>query len=328
MEDIEFFNELMGYNMNLFGVGDEDMAVVTSNYSYVPAGLWYQGALESIGCATIPVGVGDTKRLIKTLAELPVTVLNTFTTYAVKLAEEAREMGLDPASSFSVNKLLISGEPGGGLPSVRKRLRELYGDSVLIRESYGTAENCRIALECSAEDGFHILEPYQYVEVVDKDTNEPVPPGKPGVLVCTTLGRKGWPVIRFRTEDICVMYEGDCSCGWPFSRISKLLGKANDIYRVKGILIYPETVAEVAGRFEQLGLFQMEITTGEKMMDQLLIKVEAPEELESRIREEFTVSLKTVLTISPKIEWLPLGSLPPEVKFKRIVDKRQMYSKL
>ena len=315
--------EANAFALNMAGVGPEDIFVITSNYSYVPSGLLWQLAGEKVGCATIPIGIGNRERLVNTLSYTKATVLNAFTTYCFQIAETAYENGVDPKKDFALRTIFMGGEPGGGFPSVRKKLRDIYGE-VELYERYGTAELRLLGAECSAHDGFHIPEPFNYVEVGDMENCEPVSEGDKGVIIGSALQKDGWPIIRFRTDDISFVNSESCSCGLGFRKLMGILGKTGGIARVKGILVYPEPIAQVISDFHGLKSFQA-VVSRPKETDKIILRIESEDEPDSTVKSKLIERLRAVMAINPEIEFIRPGVLPKDAKFKRIIDERHAY---
>ncbi len=279
-------------------------------------GFW--SAFESarrLGALTIPGGGLDTRQRLELMRDAGASVLLSTVTYALRLAETAREVGLD-LPALGVRRTVHAGEPGASIPAVRARVEEAFG--ALCFDPAGATEVGAFAFSCAARDGLHVNEAEFIAELVDPASGAPVQEGETGELVLTNLGRAGWPVIRYRTGDLALWGGRSCPCGRTFLKLAGgLVGRADDLMIVRGVNVYPTAVEAVV---RELGLGEFRIVrTRRAAMEELVVEAEASEEAARRLAE----ALRLRLGVRVETHALPPGSLPRfELKARRIVDRR------
>ncbi len=281
-------------------------------------------ASEKVGCELIPGGGLDTKGRIHKILEIKANAMMNTPTYGLHIAEEAKAMGIDPAS-LGIERMLCAGEP---MPSAtRKRLEELYRCHVF--DHIGGTEPCAWAGMCEEKDGLHLIEPFFLVEILDRETvQKEVKEGEIGVVVVTPLGRRSFPLIRFNTKDLVIKGGSSCSCGRTSQKIKEVVGRADDLRKIRGVLFSPKTVEELI-RHQFQEVIEYEIVVERKgIMDEITLRTELDsqigkdevESLKSRLKESLKV--KTNLSFQVKVE--PQGSLPRYMlKAKRFKDLRE-----
>jgi phenylacetate-CoA ligase len=286
-------------------------------FSFGPfIGFWsaFAGA-RRLGALTIPGGALDSKARLLMMRDTQATVLLSTVTYALRLAEVAREEGLE-LRSLGIRKTIHAGEPGASIPSVRARIEDAYDARCF--DHAGATEVGAFAYACEVRDGLHLNEAEFVAEIVDPASGRPVAEGQTGELVLTNLGREGWPVVRYRTGDVAVMGGRECACGRTFLKLpGGLVGRADDLIVLRGINVYPSAVEAIVREFGA-GEFRL-VRTRRAAMEELTLEVEAPAELVPAIEERLR------LRIGARIEAraVPAGSLPrSEMKARRIVDRR------
>ncbi len=280
-------------------------------------------AAEKLGCEVVPGGALDTKGRINKIIELKVNAMAGTPTYILNIAREAIEMGIDP-KSFGIERILGAGEP---LPEVtRKRIEDIYGCKMF--DHIGSTETCGFAGMCEAQKGLHIIEPLFLVELLDRETlSREVDEGEQGVLVVTPLGRHSFPVIRFNTNDIAVKGASNCECGRTSSKLMEILGRVDDITKIRGVLFSPKAVEEfVRQEFPEIIEYEV-VVAREETMDEITLRVELDPKMEecnfdticSRLRERHKI--KTNLSCKVQVE--AEGALPRyDLKAKRFKDMR------
>jgi phenylacetate-CoA ligase len=279
-------------------------------------GFWAGfAAAQGLGALTIPGGGLDARQRLELMREAGATVLVSTVTYALRLAEVAREAGLD-LRALGVRRTIHAGEPGASIPAVRDRVEEAFG-----AECYDHAGGTEVGahgFSCSLRDGVHVNEAEFIAEVLDPGGTAPVPEGAVGELVVTNLGRAGWPVIRYRTGDLVTRGGRACACGRTFLKLpGGLAGRVDDLMVVRGVNVYPTAVESVVRRFE-VGEFRL-VRLRRGPMDELRVEVEASEDTARAVAEE----LRLRLSVRIDTRAVPAGSLPRfELKARRIVDER------
>ncbi len=201
-------------------------------------------ASEKLGCEVIPGGALDTRGRIHKIIETRANGMMNTPTYGLHIAEEAKNMGIDPAT-LGIERMLCAGEP---MPeATRKRLEELYHCHVY--DHIGGTEPCAWAGMCEVKEGMHIIEPFFLVEILDRETlQKEVEEGEIGVAVVTPLGRRSFPLIRFNTKDLVIKGKSTCPCGRTSQKIQEVVGRIDDLRKVRGVLFSPKTVEEVIRR--------------------------------------------------------------------------------
>ena len=281
-------------------------------------------AAEKVGCELVPGGGLDTKGRIHKILEIKANAMMNTPTYGLHIAEEARNMGIDPAS-FGLERMLCAGEP---MPSAtRLKLEEVY--KCHVYDHIGGTEPCAWAGMCEAKDGMHIIEPFFLVEILDRETlQRDVDEGEIGVAVVTPLGRRSFPLIRFNTKDLVIKGKETCSCGRTSRRIKEVVGRTDDLRKVRGVLFSPKTVEEVIRKeFQEVEEFEI-IVERRGLMDVITLRAEVEpqlpvasiEQTKNRLKE----SLKIASNLSFNVIMEPPNSLPRYMlKAKRFKDMRE-----
>src|SRR5919198_834454 len=261
-KDWEWIAEMWCYGLWGFGVRPTDTLFVAFGYSTFIGfwGLHYAG--EKLGCLTLPGGAMTTDARVKTIVDTGATVVASTPTYALRMAQEARSLGIDLASS-TVDKVVLSGEPAGSIPATKKLIEEQWGAKA--GDTAGVTELGTIMIfECSEQPGgTHLIEDHYVEEVVDPATDEPVPYGEMGERVVTSFGRGFIPVLRYRTRDFVVRVPGsNCSCGRTFDIFEGgIRGRVDDMKLVRGTNVYPRAVEAIVREHPEIDEFQIHLFT-------------------------------------------------------------------
>ncbi len=281
---------------------------------------------EKLGCEVIPGGALDTRGRVNKIIEMKVNAMTGTPTYTLNIAHEAMAMGIDP-KSLGIERILGAGEP---LPeATRKKIEETYGCKMF--DHIGSTETCGFAGMCEAQEGLHIVEPLFLVEILDRETlSREVNEGEQGVLVVTPLGRRSFPVIRFNTNDVAVKGPSTCACGRTSQKMMEIVGRVDDITKIRGVLFSPKTVEQlVRSEFPEITEYEL-VVTREGIMDTILVRIEVDPSLGKdeadtiarRLSEQHKI--KTNLSAKTRIE--PPGTLPRyDLKAKRFKDKRGIH---
>jgi phenylacetate-CoA ligase len=227
------------------GARPDDVVLHCLSYGFYTGGLSDHGAMEATGATMVPVGLGQTARLLELWGDLRPTALFSTLTYPAYLAEAAAEQGIEPRS-LGLRKLLVTGEPGGQMAATRRWLEDEWdaavGDSYGLSDVWGT-----LAGECEERDGLHFCgQGATLVELVEPDGGDPVEiePGAEGELVFTHLDREASPVLRFRSRDLATVADVECPCGRTGPRF-RVVGRSDDMFRVRGVNVFPSAVEEL-----------------------------------------------------------------------------------
>lgn len=281
-------------------------------------GFWsaYEGA-RRLGALTVPGGGMDSLQRLRAMQEVGATVLVCTPSYALRLAEVARDHAID-LGQFPLRVTIHAGEPGASIPATRQRIEEAW--HALTYDHVGMTEMGAYGFSCIEQSGIHINESEFIAEIIDPVSNEPVSPGEVGELVLTNLGRWGYPALRYRTGDLVRQGGYSCGCGRSFLFLpGGVLGRADDMLVVRGVNVYPSALSDILHRFPEVQEYRI-IVTRAGVMDEIVLQVECPPGMVDRLAEELHVALNLRVPIEP----VDFGSLPRfEMKAKRIEDRRQ-----
>ncbi len=298
------------------GVSRDDIVFLAFGFGPF-IGFWsaYEGA-KRLGALTVPGGGMDSLQRLRTIQEIAATVLVCTPSYALHLAEVAREHGMDMSSS-SVQVTIHAGEPGASIPATRQRIERAWGAKTY--DHAGMTEMGAYGFACSEQQGLHVNEGEFIAEILDMQSGQPVKEGQVGELVLTNLGRWGSPALRYRTGDL-VRHGGYlCGCGRSFLLLpGGVLGRVDDMLIVRGVNIYPSALADVLHRFPEVAEYRV-IVTKQGEMDEITLQVECPPQQVASIQEE----LRIAFNLRIPVEAVAPGSLPRfELKAKRVDDRR------
>jgi phenylacetate-CoA ligase len=327
MKDWEWIAEMWCYGLWGFGVRPRDTLFVAFGYSTFIGfwGLHYAG--EKLGCLVLPGGAMQTDARVKQIADMGATVVASTPTYALRMAQEAKSMGVDLAGS-SVQRLILSGEPAGSIPATKALIEEQWGAKA--GDTAGMTELGTIMIfECESQPGgTHIIEDHYIEEVVDPETDRPVPYGELGERVVTSFGRGFIPVIRYRTRDFVVRVPGtNCSCGRTFDLYEGgIRGRVDDMKLVRGTNVYPRAVEAMVREHGEIDEFQIHLYTAEGIRDEIEVLVEIPDpkadadRIVADLGKELAESHEGLRFGVKRVED---GTLPRfELKAKRLLDDR------
>lgn len=324
--DIENWSDLMARNLTMVGLDNNDVFQNAVNYGLFTGGLGFHYGAERMGALTVPSGTGNTARQLEMMMDFGVTAVHCTPSYALYLAETAKEM--DIVDKLSLRVGCFGAEPWSS--NTRKQLENSL--DIKAYDSYGLSElmGPGVAFECEQQDGLHIWSDHFYVEVLDEN-GEQVAEGEKGELVLTSLTKEALPIIRYRTGDITRLLESECSCGRTTPRISRLLGRADDMLIVRGINVFPSQIEDVIVRIPEITEhFQVILDRNTKMLDEITVKVELEEnaftgELKdlAAVRKHVENELKSVLNIRTNVELTEKGNIPRTAgKSKKVIDRR------
>lgn len=302
------------------GLTNLDRIQITPGYGLWTAGIGFQAGAELLGAMVIPMGPGNTDKQIRMMIDMKSSVLCATSSYALLLAEEIAARGL--TDQIYLKKGIIGSERWG--EKMRRRIAAELG--VQLYDIYGLTEvyGPGIGMSCDHECGMHYWDDYLYFEIVDPHTGENVPDGEIGELVITTLCKEGAPLIRYRTHDLTRFLPGDCACGLKYPRIDTLIGRTDDMVKVKGVNIFPSQIDELLKEIEGTSSEYQVMIDHLNGKDILTLFVEREkgvdgEELERELSNRF----KTKIGISIAAKVVGIGDLPrSEKKSKRIFDNR------
>jgi len=302
------------------GITKKDRIQITPGYGLWTAGIGFQAGCEKLGAMAIPMGPGNTDKQLQMMVDLHATVLASTSSYALLLAEEVKKRGI--GDKISLKKGVIGSERWGDL--MRSRIAAELGielfDIYGLTEVYGPG----IAIDCPAHEGMHYWDDYLYFEVIDPVTGQVLPEGEIGELVITTLKKEAAPLIRYRTHDLTRIIPGKCSCGCGYPRIDRILGRTDDMIKVKGVNIYPGQIEDTLKQVPGLSSEYQILISHENGRDKMTLRVESVKGASKEAVKSAVIStFKAKIGIKIDCDVLELGELPrSEKKTKRVFDTR------
>ena len=327
--DWEWWSESWCYILYAQSYRDTDRVFIPFGYNIFVAFWAGHYAAEKLGCEVVPGGVLDTQARILKMQELRCNAFMATPTYVLGMADTARnKLGIDPAKDLNIQKITCAGEPGASIPTTKKRMEAAWGAKVY--DHIGATEIGAWSYECTEQPGgLHVNEALFLVEIEDIETGEIITdPGKEGKMVITALDRIAKPCIRFDSKDVIRWADYECDCDRTFRLIDGgVVGRADDITKVKGVLLAPTAIEEVVRSFSELGDEYEVVVSKRGDVDNILLKIEILPGKEGE-QESILFRLKDQLRVKTnlgyQIEVHPFGSLPRyEVKAKRFKDLRK-----
>ena len=320
-KDVDDWATMFARCYELAGISKKDRIQITPGYGLWTAGIGFQAGCEKLGAMAVPMGPGNTEKQLQMMQDLGSTVICATSSYALLLAEQVKTR--DIGKNIKLKKGVIGSERWGD--KMRDRIKSILGielyDIYGLTECYGPG----IGINCDKSDaGMHIFDDYIYIEILDPQTGKPVPEGEIGEITLTTLVKEGAPLFRFRTHDLAAFVTEKCPCGRTYPRITQILGRSDDMVKVKGNIIFPSTIEDVIktvpGTSSEYRA-KIEHVDGK---DQMTIYVEVEGGTD---RTEVSLGIQYVFknkyNMTPKVEVVGIGELPrSEKKTKRIDDLR------
>jgi phenylacetate-CoA ligase len=329
MKDWEWIDEMWCYGLWGFGVRPTDTLFVAFGYSTFIGfwGLHYAG--EKIGCLTLPGGAMTTDQRVKQIVDMGATVVASTPTYALRMAQEAKQLGIDLAAG-PVQRLILSGEPAGSIPATKKLIEEEWGAKA--GDTAGMTELGTIMMfECADQPGgTHVIEDSYIEEVLDPESDQPVGYGEMGERVVTSFGRGFIPVLRYRTRDFVVKVPGStCTCGrtWDLYE-GGIRGRVDDMKLVRGTNVYPRAVEALIREHPEIDEFQIHLFTEEGRRDEIEVLVEVPDasvDADALCRALAKELADAHEALRFDVRRVDNGTLPRfELKAKRVLDERTL----
>jgi phenylacetate-CoA ligase len=301
------------------GIAPGQGAVLTYNSGPFVAGAVFD-AWSHIGATVIPVGSGNTERLVKAFQVLGATALGCTPSYALYLADWCRERGIEPRE-LGVRTFAVAGEPGGGEDATRHAIEDAFGASV--REAMGIADvSPSLWGECEEQSGMHFCgDPHVHVELIDPDSCAPLPfeDEAEGELVYSTLRREAMPVLRFRSRDRVVVNARPCSCGRGALRV-RCIGRTDDLLIVRGVNLFPTAVREVVAEFAAGPILIRPTHTGVRQDAPPRVLVEVEGDPDPGLAAQIRDAIRTRLVVTTEVELVPYGTLGRSEYKSRLVD--------
>jgi len=329
-KDLEGWANLVARCMYMAGVRKGDVFQNMVGYGLFTGGLGFQYGAERLGALTIPSGSGNSRRQIGLMKDFGTTVIHIIPSYALLLWKLFGEMGLDPKKDTKLRIALVGAEPHS--EATRQRIEEMYGVDAF--NSYGLSEmnGPGVAFECPEKAGMHFWEDDFLVEVIDPKTQKVLPDGEEGELVFTTLNREAMPLIRYRSKDLATIFPECCRCGRTHRRISRIKGRSDDMFILKGVNIFPLQIDTTLMNIPEVGTNYVVILERVNFEDRMIVQVEVRPEIFKgdlwqleNLQRKITDALRSELLVTPKVELVEPDSLPKsEGKAVRVIDRREM----
>lgn len=327
--DLQMWTECVSRIAAMGGATKKDVAQICFGYGMFTGALGLHYGLENIGAAMVPSSTGNSEKQIMYMKDFGTTLLVATPSYALRLAEVALSMGIDPAKDLQVKIGLVGSELL--TDAMRAEMHKLWGEDMLVTSNYGMSElmGPGVSGECQYLNGMHINEDYFIPEIIEPKTGEVLPTGEKGELVITCIYKEGLPLIRYRTKDVTRLIYEPCKCGRTTCRMENLDGRTDDMLKIRGVNVFPSQIEEVILGIEEIGPHYEIILTRENHTDRMEIRVELLKatdtfkELEA-IEKKIKNKLRIVLGLDAKISLESPNTLQRfEGKAKRVQDLRK-----
>ncbi|MDE7099115.1 MAG: phenylacetate--CoA ligase [Ruminococcus sp.] len=323
-KDVDDWAIMFARCYEMAGITNKDRIQITPGYGLWTAGIGFQAGCEKLGAMAVPMGPGNTEKQLKMMIDLHTTVITATSSYALLLAEEIQKQGL--RDKINLKKGVFGSERWSD--TMRKRIHDELG--IELYDIYGLTEiyGPGIGINCQYDSGIHYWDDYIYIEIIDPVTCEPVPDGCEGEIVITTLVKEGAPLLRFRTHDLSRIIPDECQCGSKYPRIDIIKGRSDDMFKVRGVNMFPSQVEDLLKKIEGTSSeYNITIARDEKdNKDVMILTVEGDgnysfDDMTKKIQSIF----KSLIGVSPKVIVVPVGTLPrSEKKTKRVTDYRSI----
>ena len=331
-KDVGVWSECMARCLTSYGITRDDIFSVAYGYGLFTGGLGVHYGVETLGAAVVPASTGSTEKHVRLLRDLGITGIACTPSYALHLAETMEKLGIS-RDEIKLRVGAFGAEPW--TENMRQEIEERLG--LKAYNLYGLSEimgPC-VSYECGCQHGSHVNEDHYFPEIIDPDTLEPRPYGTPGELVFTTLTKEGMPLLRYRTRDLCTLYDDPCPCGRTSVRMGRLMGRSDDMLIIRGINVFPSQVESVILSMPECAPRYQLIVDRIGNLDSLTVQVEMRQEYFAqgfdtfepifRLERELAAKLKSVLSISAKVEVKQPGTIArSEGKSKFVIDNRKI----
>ena len=328
-KDIELWEDCCARALVAVGADKEDVVQVAYGYGLFTGGPGLNGGSHKVGCLTLPMSSGNTERQIQFMIDLKATVLCCTPSYAAYLGESLKEMGYN-ADTIPLKAGIFGAEPW--TQEMRRNIEKTLG--IKAYDIYGLTEisGPGVSFECSEQGGMHINEDHFLAEIINPNTGEVLPEGEKGELVFTCLDKEAFPVLRYRTRDICVLSRKPCSCGRTHIRMAKPMGRSDDMMIIRGVNVFPSQIESVLlkegfaenyyiklGRVNNNDTFDVYVELPPEKFDD---SVKAISEKEKQL----ALALRNMIGIGPAVHLVPPKTIQrSEGKAKRVYDERNLH---
>jgi phenylacetate-CoA ligase len=329
-QDLRHWSQLVARILTAGGVTADDVVQITLNYGLLTGGLGLHYGAELIGASVLPTSVGRTERQVTIMKDYRTSALVATPSYALVIADRMEEMGVDP-KRLTLRYAMLAGEPW------TEEMRQEIEDRLYVKatDNYGLSEimGPGVAGECLYQAGMHLSEDHFLAEVVDPETNEHLAAGEIGELIITTVTKEAFPLIRFRTGDLCSLDYQVCGCGRSLVRMSRVLGRTDQVIIVKGINIIPSRVEDILEEVQGTRPPCQLVVSREGNLDKLKVLVEVSEDLFSdKMGEQRSLvdAMRTKVAggigVTPRIVLVERGSINRDEETSAgVIDRRQRH---
>lgn len=327
-KDVDLWEDCCARAVVAAGGTNEDVCQVAYGYGLFTGGPGLNGGSHKVGCLTLPMSSGNTERQIQFMQDLHSTILCCTPSYAAFIGETLKDMGLTP-DDIDLKAGIFGAEPW--TEEMRRDIEKSLG--IKAYDIYGLTETTGpgVSFECSEQTGMHINEDHFFAEIIDPDTGEVLPEGSKGELVFTSLDKEAFPLLRYRTRDICVLSRKKCSCGRTLIKMSKPMGRSDDMLIIRGVNVFPSQIETVLLKEGYSVNYLIEVDR-ERNTDTLDVSVElTPEQFAeandiAAKEKALSSAIKSMLGISPKVHLVAPKTLTrSEGKAVRVIDKRKLH---
>ena len=327
-KDIDLWEDCCARAIVAVGGTKKDVCQVAYGYGLFTGGPGLNGGSHKVGCLTLPLSSGNTERQIQFMTDLQATILCCTPSYAAYIGETLKEMGYKP-EDLSLKAGIFGAEPW--TEEMRRGIEKSLG--IKAYDIYGLTETTGpgVSFECSEQTGMHVNEDHFFAEIIDPETGEVLPEGSKGELVFTSLDKEAFPLLRYRTRDICVLSRKKCSCGRTLIKMAKPMGRTDDMLIIRGVNVFPSQIETVLLKEGYEPNYQI-VVDRVKNNDTFDVNVEMPadkytedEKAVSSMEKSLAAAMKTMLGINPTVHLLaPKSIARSEGKAVRVIDKRKL----
>ena len=328
--DLDVWTDCVSRIACMGGASKTDVAQICFGYGMFTGAFGLHYGLEKIGATIVPSSTGNSEKQLMYMQDFKTSLLVATPSYALRLAEVAKQNGIEPKTDLFVKIALVGSELL--TDAMREEMHAVWGENVKITSNYGMSElmGPGVSGECLEHCGMHINEDYFLPEIINSETGEVLPAGEKGELVITCIKKEGLPLIRYRTKDVTRLFYEPCKCGRTTCRMENPSGRSDDMLKIRGVNVFPGQIEEVVLSIPELGPHYEIIVEREGYSDKLTVRVELNKETDSfaelqRIETATRNKLKVVLGLDAKIRLESPNTLQRfEGKAKRIKDLRNV----
>ncbi|MDE6035604.1 MAG: phenylacetate--CoA ligase [Ruminococcus sp.] len=324
--DIDLWEECCARAITAAGGTNEDVCQVCYGYGLFTGGPGLNGGSHKVGCLTLPMSSGNTERQIQFMIDLQSTILCCTPSYAAYIGETLHDMGYT-TDDIKLKAGIFGAEPW--TEEMRRSIEKSLG--IKAYDIYGLTETSGpgVSFECSEQTGMHINEDHFIPEIINPETEEVLPDGEVGELVFTSITKEAFPLLRYRTRDLCVLSRKKCSCGRTLIKMSKPMGRSDDMLIIRGVNVFPSQIETVLIEQGYTPNYLIEVDRVNNT-DTLDISVEMnPEQVTGDVKDSeksLAVAIKTMLGINPKVHLVaPKTITRSEGKAVRVIDRRKLH---